>query len=163
MATAIQFIKLTLGKVKSENRETWLKVGSALKSELGDDGFKLWDEWSGLNPKYEGSEITKKAWNSLKSNNITIATLFMYAESNNKSLIITGSQGDGKTTLAKYIACNSHGHYSDVHEELSVTQMKQMIANNPGKQFIFTSNERLSFPENNRCFIIKTVNELTSK
>ena len=83
--------------------------------------------------------------------------------SNNRSLIITGSQGDGKTTLARYIACNSQGHFCNVHEELSVTRMKQIISDNPGKQFIFTTNERLCFPENNRYFVIKTVDELTRK
>ncbi len=28
------------------DREVWIMVGMAVKSELGEDGFELWDGWS---------------------------------------------------------------------------------------------------------------------
>lgn len=78
-----------------------------------------------------------------------------------KSLIITGSQGDGKSQLARVIASNSNGKYYEVNEELSITKMKQMVIDNPGIRFIFTTNERfLPITENDRRFIVKTINEL---
>jgi putative DNA primase/helicase len=30
----------------AHDRELWVRVGMAIKSELGEDGFNLWDEWS---------------------------------------------------------------------------------------------------------------------
>jgi hypothetical protein len=78
---------------------------------------------------------------------------------NGKSLIITGPQGSGKTTLALNIARNSNGKYSSINEELSVVQIKRMIDDFPDKQFIFTSFEHF-FYENNRRFIVKTIDEL---
>ena len=32
--------------VDAYDRENWLKIGMAIKSYLGDDGFALFDDWS---------------------------------------------------------------------------------------------------------------------
>lgn len=38
--------RVALGYVPADDRETWRKVGMALKAEFGDEGFVLWSEWS---------------------------------------------------------------------------------------------------------------------
>lgn len=39
-------IREALKHVDSTDRETWLRMGAGIKSEFGQDGFSLWDEWS---------------------------------------------------------------------------------------------------------------------
>jgi len=51
--------------IPAHNRDTWVKVGMALKSEFRDDGFPLFDEWSQSADNYS----TKSAiavWRSFK-------------------------------------------------------------------------------------------------
>ena len=37
-------LRSALYSVSPEDRDTWVEIGMALKSELGDGGFALWDE-----------------------------------------------------------------------------------------------------------------------
>ena len=77
---SLDSIKMALCLVRSDDYAIWMKVGCALKSELGDEGFQLWNEWSSQHTeKYKGSEVTKTVWDSLRANKITIATLFILA------------------------------------------------------------------------------------
>ena len=45
-STELLRLKSALPFVPSETRDTWLKVGMAIKWACGDDGFGVWDEWS---------------------------------------------------------------------------------------------------------------------
>ena len=59
--------------------DTWLKVGMGLKSEFGDHGFHLFDEWSRPAENYNAKENWRR-WRSFKSDGgITIATLYSMA------------------------------------------------------------------------------------
>lgn len=58
------------------SREEWVRIGMAIKSELGAGGYALWDDWS----KTAGSKYNLKdardTWKSIKpAGGITIATL----------------------------------------------------------------------------------------
>lgn len=56
--------------------DDWRNVGMALKDELGDDGFNIFNEWSAKGEKYCAGEMRKK-WNSfkLKQGGVTFGTL----------------------------------------------------------------------------------------
>ena len=56
-----------------------LRIGFALHSELGNDGFKLWDEWSRKATKYD-PVYTQKTWDYFKKDGgVRIGTLFHVA------------------------------------------------------------------------------------
>ncbi len=67
-----------LNAIPSDDRDIWLKVGMAIKSELGDSGFSLWDDWSQTASNYEESSA-RTVWRSFKEGPVQIATLFHLA------------------------------------------------------------------------------------
>lgn len=74
-------IRNALSYIDSRDRETWIEVGAALKDELGEDGFNLWDGWSQGADNYNARDA-KTAWKSFKTGRIHIATLFYHARQN---------------------------------------------------------------------------------
>lgn len=48
------------------DRRFWVRIGCAIKSELGDAGFDLWDDWSQTASGYDARD-TKTAWRSIKA------------------------------------------------------------------------------------------------
>lgn len=65
----------------------WEQIGGALKNELGEAGFSLWDEWASTDPtRYKAKEMPKR-WNALK-----------------------GESAQGKTTIGSIIQkARAHG------------------------------------------------------
>jgi hypothetical protein len=60
----------------------WLRIGFALHSELGKEGFELWDDWSRKASKYDQT-FTRKTWDYFKKGGgVTIGTLFYVAVQN---------------------------------------------------------------------------------
>ncbi|MBR5675468.1 MAG: PriCT-2 domain-containing protein, partial [Neisseriaceae bacterium] len=39
-------VETALTYIDSTNRETWVRVGTALKTEFGEQGFEMFDTWS---------------------------------------------------------------------------------------------------------------------
>lgn len=63
-------------------RLEWVRIGMAVKSELGDEGFDLWDTWSRGAESYQIASA-KSTWKSIKaSGGIGIGTLFHEAALN---------------------------------------------------------------------------------
>jgi putative DNA primase/helicase len=61
-------------------REQWWRVAAALKHELGDGGFDLFDQWSQGDAGYVPAD-SRDTWRSLRSGGgITIGTLFAVAK-----------------------------------------------------------------------------------
>ncbi len=80
-ATA-DLVRSALASVPSDvDRDTWVRVGMAIKSELGADaGFDLWSEWSARGESYKPRDA-HDAWRSMKaSGGTTIGTLFGIAK-----------------------------------------------------------------------------------
>mgnify|MGYP003637879013 CR=1 FL=1 len=74
-----------LNHIPSEDYQTWVKVGMALKSsKLSDsEAFGLWDGWSSRGATYKGTAETDKRWNSFDSNGgISTGTLISIAKEN---------------------------------------------------------------------------------
>lgn len=69
MISALSFIQPT-------DRDLWVKIGMAVKSEFGEDGFNAWDLWSQSGETYnEKSAIS--VWRSFKAaGKVNIGTLF---------------------------------------------------------------------------------------
>lgn len=63
-------------------RPVWVRMGMAVKSELGDDGFHFWDAWSQTGASYNARDA-RDVWKSIRpGGGIGIATLFHIAKAN---------------------------------------------------------------------------------
>ncbi len=58
-ALTLEDVRACLDAIPADDYDIWIKVGAALKTEMGDAGFDLWDEWSAKSPNYGG---TGKKW-----------------------------------------------------------------------------------------------------
>jgi len=65
--------------IPSDDRVIWIEVGMALKSELGNDGFSLFDDWSDKADNYDSNAV-KAVWKSFKGSGIAIGTLVKLAK-----------------------------------------------------------------------------------
>jgi len=63
------------------DREIWLKVLMALKSEFDDNAFSIADAWSQTADNYKPKDFIN-VWQSLKSHGVTIGTVFYLAKQN---------------------------------------------------------------------------------
>lgn len=72
-------IQAALAHIDAHDRETWVRMAMAVKSELFDGGFDIWDEWSQSADNYDKREA-RSVWKSIKvSGGVTIATLIREA------------------------------------------------------------------------------------
>jgi hypothetical protein len=67
--------------IPGQDRETWISIGMALKSEFTDSGFSMFDQWSKSAPNYNSNSVVS-VWKSFKGGNTTIATLVHFAKAN---------------------------------------------------------------------------------
>jgi putative DNA primase/helicase len=73
-------IAAALSFVPSDDRDTWIEMGMAVKSELGDAGFDVWNDWSQSAENYKERDA-KSVWKSIKEGGrITIGTLLYEAK-----------------------------------------------------------------------------------
>lgn len=66
----------------AEDRETWLAVGMALKSEFGPDALDLWDRWSSAAANYDTRAVAA-CWRGFKSSSTggySAGTLIKFAK-----------------------------------------------------------------------------------
>lgn len=112
--TAGDKIRAALHHVPAHDRGLWLRIGMAIKSELGEEGFDLWDEWSQQDKSYNPKDA-RDVWRSIKANGkITVGTLFHEAKQRGWR-DDTPRRGDpaGALKEAGFIAsqeCNVIGH-----------------------------------------------------
>jgi phage/plasmid primase-like uncharacterized protein len=75
IGTALQFID-------ASDRETWTRMAMAIKSELGDSGFDVWETWSQQAENYN-AKAARDVWKSIRADGrISIGTLFYEAKAN---------------------------------------------------------------------------------
>lgn len=80
MTPDIQRVQAALAYIPAHDRETWLRVGMGLKSELGDDGYGLWSEWSRQDESFNERDANN-VWKSIRPNGrVTIGTVFHEAQ-----------------------------------------------------------------------------------
>ncbi len=75
-------IREALQFIPAVDRETWVKMGMAVKSELGDAGFGLWEGWSQQADTFNAKDA-RDVWKSIRINGkVTAGTLFHEAKAN---------------------------------------------------------------------------------
>lgn len=78
----IERIREALSFVPPNDRDTWLRMGMAIKSEVGDSGFDVWDAWSQQADSYKPA-TAQDVWKSIRANGkVTAGTLFYEAKAN---------------------------------------------------------------------------------
>ncbi|MBK7352200.1 MAG: PriCT-2 domain-containing protein, partial [Gemmatimonadetes bacterium] len=58
-------IESAISYIPAIDRELWVEIGMAVKSELGDSGFDLWDRWSSQADSYN-EKSARAVWKSIK-------------------------------------------------------------------------------------------------
>lgn len=74
-------IECALQFIPAHDRFTWVTMAMAVKSEVGDAGFDVWDEWSRTADNYD-KKAARAVWKSCKGSGVTIASLFHEAKYN---------------------------------------------------------------------------------
>ena len=64
------------------DRGTWWQVAAALKTELGEAGFTLFDSWSQAAPDKYDRSTTASTWRSVHAGRFTIGTVYHRAREN---------------------------------------------------------------------------------
>ncbi|MBW8458642.1 MAG: DUF3987 domain-containing protein [Thiobacillus sp.] len=75
-------IREALQFIPASDRDTWVKMGMAIKSEVGDAGFDLWEGWSQQADTFNAKDA-RDVWRSIRINGkVTAGTLFHEAKTN---------------------------------------------------------------------------------
>jgi len=79
----VKRVRVALGYIPADDRDTWRNVGMALHATgAGDQAFGLWCEWSQQSDKFDLKD-QRRVWESFKpGGGITLATLFSMAKTN---------------------------------------------------------------------------------
>lgn len=73
-------VQTALSYLDPSDRDLWVRLGMAVKVELGAAGFDVWDEWSSSALNYK-AKAAKSTWKSFKdSGRVGIGTLFFLAK-----------------------------------------------------------------------------------
>ncbi|MGZ9045942.1 MAG: DUF927 domain-containing protein [Telluria sp.] len=76
----ISELRAALTFIPADDRDLWWRIGMALKSELGDDGYSLFLEWSEKGASFD-AKAAKATWKGFKPGGaVTVATLIWEAK-----------------------------------------------------------------------------------
>ncbi len=76
---AFERIVRALAHISADDRETWFRVGAALKLELGEAGRPIWDEWSARSEKFD-ARTQDAVWRSIRrASGVTLGTIYHMA------------------------------------------------------------------------------------
>jgi putative DNA primase/helicase len=76
---SIDELRLALTHIPADDRDTWVNIGNAVKTEYGDDGFFAWDEWSQGGQGYNAADA-KSVWRSLQPGHVRLGTIIKLAQ-----------------------------------------------------------------------------------
>lgn len=72
---SVEVARAALAVIPSDDRDVWWRMGMALKSEFGEDGLPLFEEWSERSSSFDAKAV-KSTWKSIKpGGRVTIGTL----------------------------------------------------------------------------------------
>lgn len=82
-AIKVQELRSALAFISSDDRDTWLKVGMALKStRTGQQAYGIWTEWSQQSAKFDPRD-QQRTWHSLDPNGtVSLSTIYWMAKQN---------------------------------------------------------------------------------
>ncbi len=75
----IERVQSALSYIPAEDRRTWVNMAMAIRSEHGEDGFDVWDNWSRTADNYNASSA-KSVWRSCRGHGVTMGSLFHEAK-----------------------------------------------------------------------------------
>ena len=80
----IKFLLQIVNNKRADNYNEWLNIGFIIHNELGQDGFKLFDDFSRRSEKYDAKAVKNK-WASFKKrkDGLKLGSLKMYARCDN--------------------------------------------------------------------------------
>lgn len=79
-ATSEERVRAALSYLSHSDRLVWVRQAMAIKSEFGEDGFAIWDDWGARSDTHNASDA-KSVWKSVKpGGKTTIASLFYDAK-----------------------------------------------------------------------------------
>lgn len=82
MINDIDRIREALQFIDASDRDKWVSMGMAIKSELSDTGFGLWEEWSQTAGNFNAKDA-RDVWKSIRSGGkVSVGTLFYEAKAN---------------------------------------------------------------------------------
>ena len=82
MSGDMERIRAALQFVDASDRDRWVSMGMAIKSEVGDTGFDVWEAWSQQADSFNGKDA-RDVWKSIRAGGkVTIGTLFYEARAN---------------------------------------------------------------------------------
>lgn len=77
---SVDAVRAALTFIPAADRDVWVRIGMALKSELGEAGFELFETWSESAASFDAKAV-KSVWKSFKPGGaVTIATLIAEAK-----------------------------------------------------------------------------------
>jgi putative DNA primase/helicase len=80
MRNDIDRIREALHHTPAVDRDHWVRMGMAIKSELGDTGFEVWEGWSQQDESFD-AKAARDVWRSIRaSGRVTIGSLFHEAK-----------------------------------------------------------------------------------
>ena len=73
-------IREALHFIPASDRDQWVRIGMAIKSELGEGGFGLWEPWSQQDESFD-PKAARDVWKSIRAGGkVTVGTLFHEAK-----------------------------------------------------------------------------------
>lgn len=69
-------IRDALDHVPANDRDTWIRMGMAIRSEFRDGGYSAWDEWSQRDDSYNARDARSVGKSIKADGRVTIGTLF---------------------------------------------------------------------------------------
>lgn len=61
----LERVREALSYIPPHDRDTWVRMGMAIKNEFGDEGFEVWDDWSRAADNYSPTSA-RSVWKGLK-------------------------------------------------------------------------------------------------
>ena len=124
-------------------RDEWARIAMALKSELGEGGFELFDTWSQQGEKYS-AKATQETWRSVKAGGrVTIGTLIHTAKTHGFRI---EAQQKAPTASATDKAANAKARTELEQRERSRTEEAQRQAAAEAARIWDTASEAGSSP-----------------
>lgn len=78
-APTIDEIETALSHIPPDDRDIWVRMSFAVRDELGDQGFDVWNRWSMGDSKGYNEKAARSVWKSASGKGVTISTLFKTA------------------------------------------------------------------------------------
>jgi putative DNA primase/helicase len=79
VSNELERARVALGHLPTDDRELWVKMAMALKTEFGEESFSLWSDWS-CAAKGFSEKDARDVWKSVKAGKVKLATLFFEAK-----------------------------------------------------------------------------------